>query len=48
MSRSYARVESEKRTRNTIWLSKRAKQRRLDQRAFKLAARKLTAWGRSR
>lgn len=48
MSRTYPRVQAEKRTRSTIWLAKRAKQRRLDQRAFKLAARKLTAWGRSR
>lgn len=48
MSRSYPRVEAEKRTRNTLWLSKRDKQRRADQRAFERAARRLVAWGRSR
>lgn len=47
MSRSYPRVQAEKRTRSTIWLAKRAKQRRLDQAAFKRAARRLVAWGRS-
>ena len=48
MSRSYPRVQAEKRTRSTIWLAKRAKQADADQRAFKRAARKLVAWGRSK
>ena len=47
MSRSYPRVEAEKRTRNTIWLKRRAAQRSKAQRAFDRAAKQLVTWGRS-